>query len=196
MKEPRILDYGCGTGWFTAELARIGNAVGVDLSETAIGEARRRYPGPTFIANNVFELDLPENHFDVIVSQEVIAHVVDPPGYLARMTKMLKPSGYLLLTTANKIVMERLSEPRDSDAHIEKWLSPRDVRVLLRPSYEVLRQTTIIPRGDRGFLCLVNSPTLHAVLWRLFTDARVQRFKEWAGWGYTIVALARRRQSS
>jgi 2-polyprenyl-3-methyl-5-hydroxy-6-metoxy-1,4-benzoquinol methylase len=105
---PKILDYGCGTGWFTAELATIGSAVGVDLSEQAIAEARRRHPQTAFLAANLFELDLPERDFDVVVSQEVIAHVVDPRAYLGRISRMLKPGGYLVLTTANKIVMNRL----------------------------------------------------------------------------------------
>lgn len=193
LENPKILDYGCGTGWFTAELARFGDAIGVDLSEVAIEEARRRYSGPTFLAANLFELSLPESAFDVVVSQEVIAHVADPHEYLGRITKMLKPGGYLVLTTANKIVMDRLSEPKGPEGHIELWLSPRGVRRMLAPSYELLSLTTIIPRGDRGFLRIVNSQLLHAVLWRLFTEARVQRFKEWAGWGYTIIALARKR---
>jgi hypothetical protein len=40
----------------------------------------------------------------------------------------------------------------------------------------------------------VNSPLLHALLWRMFTDERVRRFKEWAGWGYTIIVVARLRE--
>jgi len=196
LKNPHSLDYGCGTGFFTAELDKLGSAVGVDLSAKAIDEASRRYSGPTFVATNLFELSLPERQFDLVVSQEVIAHVMDQAEYLSRITKMLKPRGYLVLTTANPIVMNRLSEPPLPDAHIHRWLSLRDVRRLLAPSYDVLAHTTIMPRGDRGFLRIVNSPTLHKVLWRVFTDARVQRFKEWAGWGYTIIVVARLRESS
>ena len=54
LKNPKIVDYESDTGWVTAEVAKIGNAVGVDLSETAIQEARRRYTSrhsslPTFL---------------------------------------------------------------------------------------------------------------------------------------------------
>jgi 2-polyprenyl-3-methyl-5-hydroxy-6-metoxy-1,4-benzoquinol methylase len=191
LKEPRILDYGCGTGWFTAELARLGAAVGVDLSARAIEEARRRYPGPTFTAANLFDLDLAERHFDVIVSQEVIAHVVDPEEYVHRITRMLKPRGVLVLTTANKIVMDRLTHPPDSPAHIKRWLSWRQIRRLLSSRYRILQRTTIIPRGDRGFLRIANSAKLNRGLDRLLGHERVERLKERAGWGYTLLVLAR-----
>lgn len=194
LKNPHSLDYGCGTGFFTAELAKLGTAVGVDLSETAIDEARRRYPEPTYVAANLFELGVSENEFDLVVSQEVIAHVSDQKEYVARITRMLKPGGYLVVTTANPIVMHRLSDPPLPDAHIHQWLNLRDVRRLLGEKYDILKHMTIMPRGDRGFLRIVNSPLLHAVLWRLFTDERVQRFKERIGLGYTIIVVARLRE--
>jgi hypothetical protein len=119
---------------------------------------------------------------------------MDQADYLARIVRMLKPGGYLVLTTANPIVMNRISEPPLPDAHIHQWLNARDVRRLLDPSFDILKTMTIMPRGDRGFLRIVNSPKLHAVLWRLFGDDRVRRFKEWCGWGYTIIAVARLRE--
>ena len=34
--KPKVLDLGCATGWFTAELANIGDVTGIDLSQAAI----------------------------------------------------------------------------------------------------------------------------------------------------------------
>src|SRR5262245_37827667 len=164
LPNPSMLDYGCGTGWFTDELSKLGPAMGVDLSPAAIEMAQKRYPRPTFVAANLFELSLRYHQFDVIVSQEVIAHVVDPVEYIGRITSMLKPGGYLVLTTANKTVMDRLAHPPDSDAHIKRWLGLRDLRQLLHPDCQLLKHTTIIPRGDRGFLRVANSAKLNAAL--------------------------------
>ena len=97
LHNPSMLDYGWGTGWFTEELSKLGSATGVDLSPAAIAAAQKRYPRPTFMAANLFELSLNEQQFDVIVSQEVIAHVVDPREYVGRITSMLKPGGFLVL---------------------------------------------------------------------------------------------------
>jgi 2-polyprenyl-3-methyl-5-hydroxy-6-metoxy-1,4-benzoquinol methylase len=195
LKTPSLLDYGCGTGWFTDELSKLGSAVGVDLSPEAIAAAQARYSGPTFMAANLFDLSLNDRQFDAIVSQEVIAHVVDPAEYVARITTMLKPGGFLVLTTANKTVMDRLVHPPDPEAHIKRWLGLRDLKLLLQPQYQLLRHTTIIPRGDRGFLRVANSAKLNAALRLAFSDNAIERFKERAGWGYTLLTLWRKREA-
>ena len=189
LKDPHILDYGCGTGWFTAELAKIGTAVGVDLSVGAIATARARYPQPKFVAGNLFDLPVREK-FDIVVSQEVIAHVVDPVEYLDRITHMLKPNGFLILTTANKTVMDRLIHPPDPPAHIKTWIGFGRLQQLLSPRYRILKHTTIIPRGDRGFLRIANSAKVNAAVGLLFSKQQIERFKERAGWGYTLMILA------
>lgn len=192
IKDAHILDFGCGTGWFTAELANLGTAVGVDLSEAAIVAARRRYSKPTFIAANLFELEVMDRAFDVVVSQEVIAHVVDPVEYVDRLTWMLKPNGILVLTTANKAVMDRFVHPPDPPAHIKRWIGLDEIQTLLKPRYTILKRTTVVPRGDRGFLRFVNSEKVNALLRLVFSERQIERFKERAGWGWTLLILARR----
>ena len=54
-----ILDVGCATGWFTEELSRFGQAMGVDLSEHAIGIARQCYPNVPFEAGDFLKMPLP-----------------------------------------------------------------------------------------------------------------------------------------
>jgi ubiquinone/menaquinone biosynthesis C-methylase UbiE len=193
LNAPKILDYGCGTGWFTAELATIGTVVGVDLSDRAITEARRRYPAATYVAANLFELDLPQREFEVVVSQEVIAHVVDPQEYIERISRMLKPEGYLVLTTANKLVMDRLEHPPDPEAHIKNWLGLRDLRRLLADRYRIVTHTSVIPRGDRGFLRVVNSAKVNAVFRVIAAQEQLDRIKERAGLGYALIVLAQLR---
>src|SRR2546422_10332911 len=77
LTHPEILDFGCGTGWFTADLPHWGRATGIDLSETAIAYAQATYPHVPFIAANLFETPFSGGQFDVVVSQEVVAHVQD-----------------------------------------------------------------------------------------------------------------------
>ena len=49
LERPKFLDLGCGRGWFTARLAELGEATGVDLSPEAIAAARSEYPGIEFL---------------------------------------------------------------------------------------------------------------------------------------------------
>ena len=42
------------------------------------------------------------------MSQEVVAHVPDQKGFVRRLGELTAPGGYLVITMANKFVMERV----------------------------------------------------------------------------------------
>ena len=194
LSSPSILDLGCGTGWFSARLARYGRVTGVDLAESVIARAQARGTGVRFVAGDIFTMQLPRNHFDVVASQEVIAHVPDQAAYLDRAADALKPSGHLIITTPNKFVVERGDFfPPQPPGHIEHWLSIRRMRSLLSDRFRIVRWTTIIPMGDRGILRIVNSSGLHSGLSAFMGARRVQAVKERIGLGYIMVILARKR---
>src|SRR6202011_3628857 len=100
---------------------------------------------------------------DVVVSQEVIAHVPDQSGYLERAARVLKPGGYLIVTTPNLFVHSRNYWAPIPSGHIEQWLTRRELKRLLRPYFQVLRTTTAVPMGHGGILRLVNSTKLNWV---------------------------------
>jgi 2-polyprenyl-3-methyl-5-hydroxy-6-metoxy-1,4-benzoquinol methylase len=193
LERPTILDMGCGMGWFANVLADFGPTTGIDLSDDAIAQAKSKFPHVTFMAGNVFEMELPERHFDVVVSQEVIAHVPDQKGYLERAARVLKPGGYLIVTTPNRFVHFRNDWPPTPPGHIEQWLSRGALKRLLRPHFRLLRTTTVVPMGRGGILRLVNSPKLTWALGLLFSPERIEAFKEWAGFGWTQIVLAQKR---
>jgi 2-polyprenyl-3-methyl-5-hydroxy-6-metoxy-1,4-benzoquinol methylase len=193
LDRPTILDMGCGMGWFANELAQFGPTTGIDLSDDAIAQAKSKFTHVTFTAGNVFEMELPEQHFDVVVSQEVIAHVPDQPGYVERAARVLKPGGYLIVTTPNPFVHFRNYWAPIPPGHIEQWLSRRALKRLLLPHFRVIRTTTAVPMGHGGILRLVNSTKLTWALGVLFSPERVDALKEWAGFGWTQIVLAQRK---
>lgn len=193
ISKPRILDVGCATGWFTERLAQLGEATGIDLSAEAIALARTRYRGVRFEAGNVFDMALPPAHHDVVVAQEVVAHVPDQAGFVKIIAGTLKPGGYLVISAANKVVMDRVDFGPDPREHIKRWLTLRDLKRLVQPQFTVLRGTSVIPLGDRGFLRLVNSYRLSGVLRWLISPARLDAWRERAGWGYSVIVLAQKR---
>jgi SAM-dependent methyltransferase len=146
-----------------------------------------------YVAGNLYELPFPEASFDVVVSQEVIAHVSDPQDFLKRISEFLKPDGHLIITTANRVVIERTDLPPDPREHIKEWLDRRAFRRILSENFSVLSMTSIIPMGNRGFLRVVNSPKLNSVLGAVFAPKTLQDWKERAGLGYSLVALARKK---
>jgi 2-polyprenyl-3-methyl-5-hydroxy-6-metoxy-1,4-benzoquinol methylase len=97
----RVLDVGCGEGYFAAELARVGaEVVGIDVAAEPLRRARERHP----------ELDLrqvpaagtwplPDASFDAVWAGEVIEHVADTAGWLSEVRRVLRSGGVLLLST-------------------------------------------------------------------------------------------------
>ena len=193
---PRILDFGCGHGWFTERLADLGDAQGIDLSPEAIAMAKSRRPDLEYIAGDVYQADLPKAYFDILVSQEVISHVENQPKYIERAAQVLKPSGYVIITTGNKFVMDRLGDVgwlTYPPEHIEHELTRGQMKRLLRPKFRILKLCTIIPHGTRGILRLINSSKLNALLGAFIGPEKLSEIKEKAGFGWQMVVLAQKK---
>jgi 2-polyprenyl-3-methyl-5-hydroxy-6-metoxy-1,4-benzoquinol methylase len=196
LTQPKILDFGCGKGWFTESLASIGQATGIDLSEEAIAIAKSRAPQVTFFAGNVYDFPLPVQGFDVVVSQEVITHVEDQARYVKRAAEVLKPGGYFIVACANKFVMDRLGNVGWSEQppqHISRYPTMNDLKNLLRPDFHILRATTILPFGNAGILRLVNSYKLNRLLGLVIPPDRIESLKGRLGFGYQLLVLAQKR---
>jgi 2-polyprenyl-3-methyl-5-hydroxy-6-metoxy-1,4-benzoquinol methylase len=192
LDSPRILDLGCGSGWLTEQLSAFGPATGIDLSDECIAKARVRAPHIDYMAGNMFEAPLPLGHFDVVVSQDVVAHLVDQPGFVKLAARLLKPGGHLIITSTNRFVVRRMRLPSQPPEHIERWLGPGSLRRLLKTEFVVERLFTVMPIGNRGLLRFVNSKRLESLLTPLVSPERLKAAKERAGLGYNIIALARK----
>jgi len=100
-----VLDVGCGTGDFLRLLAPIvspGTAVGVDLSETMIAEARQRstenLENLSFRVGSALDLPFQAGSFDRILATQVLLHIPDPWRALAEMKRVLAPSGLISIS--------------------------------------------------------------------------------------------------
>jgi 2-polyprenyl-3-methyl-5-hydroxy-6-metoxy-1,4-benzoquinol methylase len=193
IEHPKILDFGCGTGWLTERLAEFGETTGIDLAERVIEAAQSRAPHLTFIAGDIFQMPLQSAYYNIVVSQEVIAHIPDQPAYLERAAEVLRSEGYLIITTPNKFVMDRGDWPPQPPEHLEHWLTMRNLKRLLRRRFRILRTTTIVPIGHHGILRFINSYKINAGLELFVSQKKLERFKERAGWGYTLIVLAQKR---
>jgi 2-polyprenyl-3-methyl-5-hydroxy-6-metoxy-1,4-benzoquinol methylase len=196
LERPKILDFGCGRGWFAERLAGLGETHGIDLSPEGIAAAQARRPDIHYMAANIFDAPLPLNYFDVVVSQEVIAHVEDQPKYIERALEVLKPGGYLIITTSNKFVWDRLGDLGwnvQPPQHIANQLSRKQLKKMLSPRFQVLHISTIIPHGQRGILRLVNSAKLNNAIGLIIPKHRLERLKEKAGFGWQMIFLAQKK---
>jgi 2-polyprenyl-3-methyl-5-hydroxy-6-metoxy-1,4-benzoquinol methylase len=99
----RILDAGCGNGFWTKQIHDAGaQVIGVDASTQGIELARVHYPGLRFeqllLTDSILQ-DLGCEAFDGVISVEVIEHIFDPRGYIRACISAIKPGGSLVFTT-------------------------------------------------------------------------------------------------
>jgi 2-polyprenyl-3-methyl-5-hydroxy-6-metoxy-1,4-benzoquinol methylase len=167
----RVLDVGCGEGWFATELIRAGaEATGIDVAEEPLRRGRRRDPR---LDLRRIEADrpwsLPDAGFDVVWAGEVIEHVLDTALWLSETRRVLAPGGTLLLSTPDHGPLRLLAlaaRPAAFDAHFD-------------------------PRSDH--VRFYTRRTLTALLDAFrFDVAGVRAVGGWPGARHTLLAQARR----
>ena len=114
----RILDAGCGGGGMPLSLAEEADQViGIDLAPR-FNEAGHRLAAEHGLRNLHFAqangeaLPFPDAAFDMVLSHAVIEHVADAPGYLRELARVLKPGGFMYLSTASYLSLAGAHLPR------------------------------------------------------------------------------------
>lgn len=98
-----LVDLGCGDGTFTsafAERARPARTVGIETEPTLAAQATAR--GIEVQASDLGgPLPFEDGSIDAIVSNQVIEHLSDTDIFLREIRRVLKPTGYVVLSTNN-----------------------------------------------------------------------------------------------
>ena len=97
----RILDVGCGDGFFLRSVKNIGWEVhGIEMSEEAVHRAKSM--GVEQVTRGTFDDNSYLDHyFDVIRFWSVLEHIHDPVATLAKVNRLLKPGGLLVIQVPN-----------------------------------------------------------------------------------------------
>jgi 2-polyprenyl-3-methyl-5-hydroxy-6-metoxy-1,4-benzoquinol methylase len=198
------LDAGCGDGRFLAALPALGSVparvVGVDIADSILGTARRAAAAAgvdaELVRGNLERLPLGDAEFDLVVSIQVLEHLLDPAAGLRELARVLRPGGKLLLSTDNRTrrITQTLNGPRWLVASLlgkrnsrEKFVFPhrtfskRELVALLADAGLVVERTRTF-----RFSLVGASPGVRRFLNRV--DARLPDL----GIGDVLVAVARR----
>lgn len=112
-----VVDFGCGTGVMTVELARWAKRVtAIDKSPSALEQAqarvqREQVSNVTFLGADLHELPLGAGKKDLVVASQSLHHVENPAAVLGEAARILKPGGRI-------VVLELMP-------HEEQWVRER-----------------------------------------------------------------------
>ena len=99
---PRILDVGCGKGFFLKRASERGwDAYGQELSPHAVSFARERLGLTHVDLGRIENVSFPPDMFRVITLWDVIEHLPDPGPILAKSAQLLGERGVLFIQTPN-----------------------------------------------------------------------------------------------
>jgi SAM-dependent methyltransferase len=93
-----VLDIGCGTGRFQAQLAEIAKAWGVDASPEMLEVARTRAGGAGLKLGTAEELPFKDGWFER-ATMWLVAHLLDRPRAFAEAARVLEPGGCFAVAT-------------------------------------------------------------------------------------------------
>jgi SAM-dependent methyltransferase len=104
-----VLDAGCGPGSMTVQIAELvapGQVVGIDLDEAQFQIGRnladqRGLSNLRLQIGNVYQLDFPDESFDVVFMHAVLYHLGEPQRALREARRVLKSGGLLAVRDAD-----------------------------------------------------------------------------------------------
>ena len=124
-RTPRVLDLGCGPGFFGILFGRTGWVVdGIDSSSAMLARARANIDAAvpdnnvTLTCGDFTRLPFPDNTFDAAVARNVTWLMTEPEAAYAEWLRVLKPGGKLIVFDANwyrYLVDKQVDEARTAD---------------------------------------------------------------------------------
>lgn len=143
------LDLGCGGGFLTEEIARLGfETVGLDPSvaslRTAASHARGQGLRIGYFGAAGEAIPCKAGACDLVIGCDVLEHVRDLPRVISEISRVLRPGGVFCYDTFNRTLLSKLVAIKIAQEwrrwafmppHLHVWemfIKPRELRTLLR----------------------------------------------------------------
>jgi 2-polyprenyl-3-methyl-5-hydroxy-6-metoxy-1,4-benzoquinol methylase len=96
-----LLDYGCGSGWFAAQMRDRGwDAFGMDVSPHSVAATRWHF-GLRAIQGTLPHPEVPPGALDAVTLRAVLEHVHHPQRLVRAVFEALRPGGWLFVSVPN-----------------------------------------------------------------------------------------------
>lgn len=156
LRNKKILDVGCSSGYIGAALKKQGNyVVGLDITKKDIAKACK-------VLDQAYVFDIEKDNlaklgknYDLIIMAEVPEHLFDPEAAIARFLPLLKPNGQLLLTTPNLVhiynrlkmtlgIFEYKEETVINKSHIHFFTHTTFLKALKNLGLEIVQENHVV----------------------------------------------------
>ncbi len=170
-----VLDIGCGGGFLSNHLARLGHRVtGLDAARESLAVASAHDVTRTvrYDCGDATALPYRTGAFDVVCAMDFLEHVDDPAQVIAEAARVLAPSGLFFFHTFNRSWLSWLIVIKGVEWFVRN--TPADMHVLrlfLKP-HEVTAMCR--KQGLDQLEVLGSRPRLGAAFWALLWTGRVR----------------------
>jgi ubiquinone/menaquinone biosynthesis C-methylase UbiE len=101
-KGDKLLDVSCGKGFLVWLARQKGlDAIGIEISRTALELAKINYPDCQYIYANAEDLPFEDNYFDFVTNLGSLEHYLHPEKTCLEMSRVLKPEGRAVILLPN-----------------------------------------------------------------------------------------------
>jgi len=172
-RTPRLLEVGCGLGYFLDEAFEEGFEVsGVEFNPYAVGRLRAKYAFP-ILSGALEAIDLEPGRYDAIAMYDVIEHLRDPFASLDKLHDALADGGLLVISTpdaesaVSRLLGARLEDFRRTREHLFFFGRATLHDVLREHGFDPIATRSIGHTFELGFLLdrlkLYNRPVFSAL---------------------------------
>jgi SAM-dependent methyltransferase len=135
----KILDVGCGTGFFIESVGPQFETWGLDQSPLAVSMCRERGLARVFEGSALDLSAVAEERFDAIFMLDVLEHLDDDAGALEQAKRLLKPGGLIIATVP---AFEFLwSKHDDITQHKRRYVRDGLAKLMRKAQLETLQLT-------------------------------------------------------
>jgi ubiquinone/menaquinone biosynthesis C-methylase UbiE len=134
VKNPKMLDIGCGTGIISEELSEFGDLTAIDASDSALKYCSGR--GFKTVKMDAEKMKFNKNSFDVVFMLDVLEHFSDDASVLNQISKILKKNGIVIITVP---AFKSLWSNHDVVLAHRRRYEKGELRKILKKNFQIIK---------------------------------------------------------
>lgn len=117
----KVLEIGHGDGYGLMKIAAKADIIGLDIDPRIVTFAKQKYGDQYFQHYDGSHIPFEDNRFDCVCLFQVIEHIEDDVDILREIRRVLKPGGFVIMTTPNRVLRVPLGEKPWNIEHVREY---------------------------------------------------------------------------